>query len=152
MNSIWTFWFYWLTKDFILATLPWKSLCLNNLWYVSGLTFLCKWFSISVASCFTLNFGLVLSQNPSIVIHCKNFLSTVPHSTNKPVFFFIPLNNMLNSGLASLDNFGYFPQRFSIVKMIKLPTDVPSMFYEHPLQIPEVQTLSLTRSDWGIMV
>jgi len=59
---------------------------------------------------------------------------------------------MSNSRMASLDNFGYFPQRFSVVKMTRLPTDIPSMLYEHPQSILKVQTLSFTRSDWRLII
>jgi len=142
-------WFFWLTKDFFPPTLPWKSFFLNSLWTVSGLTLLCKWFSISAASFVALNFvlfwtlylltwriwwvlnnankgqmGFNLAFKGLIYLkihlssHALKIFLALFLTTSKPVYLFIPLINMLKSKMASLDNFGYFPQRFSVDKMI----------------------------------
>jgi hypothetical protein len=60
-NSVRNFWFFWLIKDFYLATLPWKSIFFNTLRTVSRLNCLFKWFFfISADSFVALNFRLFL--------------------------------------------------------------------------------------------
>jgi hypothetical protein len=96
-----------------------KIIFLNTLRTVPGLTCLCKLFLYFCSQFLNTQFSIMsyLSQNPSFLTCCKSFYA-LPHVTSKPVSFFIPLNNMLNSSMTSLDDFGYSLQRISVVKML----------------------------------
>jgi hypothetical protein len=103
-----------------------KMFFVNTLETVSGLTFFCKWFYISAVSFVVFNFGL--SQNPSFVIRCKIFV--VPILTLLvSLFRFHASRNVLNSRMASVDDYGNFLQRLSVFKIIT--TAISSLLYEH---------------------
>jgi hypothetical protein len=91
---------------------------LNTLRNVSGLTFLCKGYLTCSQCCSTLFWIILICLKILLLSYAVTFFDALPHSTSKSVFLFAPLNNMLNSIMASLENIGYLPQRLSVVKII----------------------------------